>query len=118
MNDFAKRWVEALRSGKYEQGRGYLKEGNKFCAFGVACELIRDKLHIATYRGITRYDNSNVIAPSRVRIALGMDRTNSTGYFVDSNGYTNSIILLSDSDVPFTEIADLIEQYQSQLFRE
>jgi hypothetical protein len=38
-----KKWVKALRSGKYKQGRGALliKEGNseKYCCLGVVCKL-------------------------------------------------------------------------------
>lgn len=29
------KWVEALRSGEYEQGRNQLKLGSKFCCLGV-----------------------------------------------------------------------------------
>lgn len=35
----AKKWVEALRSGKYEQGTRYLKSENKYCCLGVLCEI-------------------------------------------------------------------------------
>jgi len=35
-----KLWLEALRSGKYKQGRGQLKtDDNKFCCLGVLCDL-------------------------------------------------------------------------------
>lgn len=35
------KWVEALRSGKYEQARRTLREpnSNKFCCLGVICEI-------------------------------------------------------------------------------
>lgn len=33
------RWVEALRSGDYEQGQSFLRNGNKFCCLGVLCEV-------------------------------------------------------------------------------
>ena len=34
------RWVAALRSGKYEQGREFLRtEDDRFCCLGVLCEL-------------------------------------------------------------------------------
>ena len=39
LNDNAKKWVAALRSGKYEQAKGWLREGDKFCCLGVACDL-------------------------------------------------------------------------------
>ena len=33
------KWVEALRSGKYKQTKGELKNGQGFCCLGVACEI-------------------------------------------------------------------------------
>lgn len=34
------RWVEALRSGDYEQGRNRLRDmENRFCCLGVACDI-------------------------------------------------------------------------------
>ena len=42
--EIKQRWVEALRSGKYEQGRGVLREfrDGKFhyCCLGVLCDLV------------------------------------------------------------------------------
>ena len=35
-------WVEALRSGDYEPGRGFLCRGNAFCALGVLIEVAFD----------------------------------------------------------------------------
>ncbi|EJD67128.1 hypothetical protein BB65665_12991, partial [Bacillus sp. 916] len=36
-------WIEALRSKKYEQGKGFLKTiDNKFCCLGVACDVVSD----------------------------------------------------------------------------
>ncbi len=36
----ARKWVKALRSGKYEQGFGSIKcADNKFCCLGVLCEI-------------------------------------------------------------------------------
>lgn len=37
----ADKWVAALRSGKYRQGRGRLYDGERFCAIGVLHELFR-----------------------------------------------------------------------------
>lgn len=35
------KWVEALRSGKYKQGKKSLRsrEGDKYCCLGVLCDL-------------------------------------------------------------------------------
>lgn len=39
--DFKAKWIEALRSGQYKRGEGYLVEssleGKRYCCLGVAC---------------------------------------------------------------------------------
>lgn len=36
-----KQWIEALRSGKYRQGRGSLRsESGEYCCLGVLCDLV------------------------------------------------------------------------------
>ena len=47
--EVAKKWVKALRSGKYKQGKGYLKQFNsknepRHCCLGVLCELYNDEM--------------------------------------------------------------------------
>ncbi len=37
--EIKKRWIAAIRSGEYEQGRGRLKRGDKFCCLGILCDL-------------------------------------------------------------------------------
>lgn len=33
------KWLEALRSGEYKQGREYLRRGNYYCCLGVLCDI-------------------------------------------------------------------------------
>ena len=33
------KWVKALRSGRYKQGEGYLKDGDTYCCLGVLCRV-------------------------------------------------------------------------------
>jgi len=47
--DLKAKWVEALRSGKYEQGRGALLNDGKYCCLGVLCEVVGLEI-IATNR--------------------------------------------------------------------
>lgn len=35
--EFKAEWIKALRSGKYKQGRGYLKIDGSYCCLGVSC---------------------------------------------------------------------------------
>jgi hypothetical protein len=40
LNPNAQKWVEALRSGKYQQTRYLIsRKDGKYCCLGVACEL-------------------------------------------------------------------------------
>lgn len=43
---FKKKWIEALRSGKYKQGRSmlYNKLYDTHCCLGVACRVAKTKL--------------------------------------------------------------------------
>lgn len=36
---FKKKWVAALRSGKFEQGQCTLRDGKQYCCLGVACAV-------------------------------------------------------------------------------
>jgi hypothetical protein len=38
--DLKAKWIAALRSGKYEQGREYLRKDDSYCCLGVLCDLV------------------------------------------------------------------------------
>lgn len=37
-------WVDALRSGKYKQGKSFLSYDKKFCCLGVLCDVMAHPL--------------------------------------------------------------------------
>jgi hypothetical protein len=38
--EIKQKWIDALRSGKYKQGRGYLRTSrDEYCCLGVLCDL-------------------------------------------------------------------------------
>jgi hypothetical protein len=91
MNDNAKKWVAALRSGKYKQGRKFLRYKDEYCCLGVACELaITDGLPVVrtnvptsersggTINGgrmdVVGYDGKVGILPNSVRTWLGCEQ--------------------------------------------
>jgi hypothetical protein len=41
--DIAQKWIDALRSGKYQQGRGFLHSNKGMCCLGVLCDLFDPK---------------------------------------------------------------------------
>jgi len=52
-----KLWLKALRSGKYEQGRGQLKtEEDKFCCLGILCDIHSKETKTEWDRAFDGYD--------------------------------------------------------------
>lgn len=110
-----RKWVVALRSGEYEQGRGQLlDEHNRMCCLGVACAVYMDE----TGRGkwtdpnddgfmyfMTEHGGRNAISlPFEVREWLGMmddDPALSGG---------RRATMQNDGGTSFEEIADAIEE--------
>lgn len=116
MNDNAKAWVAALRSGKYQQGRDYLCKDNRYCCLGVACEVlgigkIIDGMGVATYLGDEPNDKDSGWLPRNAKEALGLRTYNGTL----GDGAT-SLTLLNDNGATFNEIADIIESEPEGLF--
>ncbi len=77
-----KRWVAALRSGKYKQGKRLLKtEDGKYCCLGVLTDLYtkskvcspEDK---SEWESSRRIDGEGRVLPYKVRIWAGIDESN------------------------------------------
>ena len=111
------KWVDALRSGEYEQGTGCLKNSSgKYCCLGVLCDL-------AAKEGIVRerwergssftqlqyyYDGESSFLPKSVSKWADLDDILEQVEYKDS-----ARILYTLNDVvglTFDEIADLIEE--------
>lgn len=112
MNDNAKTWVQALRSGKYTQAQGRLKVAGSYCCLGVACELYR----IETGEGDWYHDSfldQPAVLPGRVRDWLGLhDIEGALGY----GAKQTSLAERNDMGDSFDEIANLIEAREVELF--
>lgn len=110
MNENAKKWVAALRSGEFTQGTGRLvardpdtNEVIGHCCLGVACVLAQR----ATGVGFVERE----LPPRRVQRWLGLSTVEGTieGDF--------SLVEHNDNNgVTFDEIADLIESEPEGLF--
>ena len=113
-----KLWVEALRSGKYNQTKNVLRDiddqgvPTAYCCLGVACEVYVE----TTGRGRWIPDSSvfsagdsfeqstTIMLPPIVQNWLGLATT--AGAF-DEGG--NTLIEVNDGGSTFDEIADIIE---------
>ena len=132
MNDNAKKWVAALRSGEYRQGRGWLHlhtpEDDSYCCLGVACDLYSKETGNGGWRertehGAVMFDDGSAGGAweprksgrltNAVRMWLGLSYED--GSFTAS-GHPGSLIALNDDGVTFEEIASIIESEPEGLF--
>lgn len=138
MNENVQKWLDALRSGDYEQGKSALRSGDQYCCLGVACEVYRKETGQGEWQGrelaggVTSiwafrdgYDESSLL-PSRVREWLGIKTVSANfnrpvlGNGTDDPCYTcYTLTDLNDcGDYTFTDIADFIETKPEGLFDE
>lgn len=114
MNDNAKKWVAALRSGDYKQGQNYLCQGDCYCCLGVACELfIKEggELNKIQKNNYYQYGGKDGHLPEIVRDWLGLT-------FPQASWGNNSLLLLNDNEeLDFNQIADVIESEPEGLFK-
>lgn len=117
--DIADRWVAALRSGEYKQGRGVLKEGGygatKHCCLGVLCELHSKETNTPWDEG-EEYLEEAITLPDEVIKWAGMNNELRVPYekhycmLAELNDGHEDLERLS-----FPQIADLIEQNSDTL---
>jgi hypothetical protein len=118
-----KQWIKALRSGKYKQGTGTLKQYNskgkaEHCCLGVLCELYNQEMRKNKKKtipekiydndsnfsfGYTRFDGSCDGLPKSVRDWSGVK--NIIGQFE-----TENLADLNDTGRKFKTIAGIIEK--------
>lgn len=105
MNQKAKKkWIEALRSGKYKQGKRLLRSLNdEFCCLGVACEVFAPETAVQ-FSSRWEYDGSDALLPQIVQDILGLRY--SDGYFEDCGP---SLTTMNDRGDTFAEIAYFLE---------
>lgn len=117
--EIKQKWVEALESGKYKQGKGRLKSDDAYCCLGVLCDLYINETgngewikeekdlpedspkHAFMDNGIV----SDLILPFYVKKWAGLD---SSSPCVGDK----PLVDLNDFGSSFKEIAQLINQYK------
>jgi hypothetical protein len=106
INENARMWVNALRSGAFTQGKGSLRNQSAYCCLGVACVLAEKEGVISPTEWI-----GHSYLPSRVRDWLGLQER--AGFISSMN---TSLAYLNDRNKSFKEIADVIESDPKGLF--
>jgi hypothetical protein len=104
-----RKWVEALRSGKYKQGRGILRSVNdEFCCLGVACDVSQVaewELCTTRFRYIT---TTNL--PPEVQDWLGIDNDEVYLSLPDYEDNLTAVALNDRYRFAFDQISDAIEK--------
>jgi hypothetical protein len=121
--EYRRRWVEALRSGKYRQGVGSLRIRDTFCCLGVACDVFKDELGFSwnmdgRRSAIVGHEllETSVLLP---RFMLHLGLSTCTGEFKTSSApFLLSLAKSNDDGKTFAEIADIIESEPEGLFEE
>lgn len=105
--ELARRWIEALRSGKYGQGRKYLRRGDNYCCLGVLCDLVdRTKWRTTIAPNEYLYVDELGNPPAFVMDAVGL--FHSDGYEYDA---IDTLVKLNDLDLAsLARIADYVEK--------
>lgn len=89
------KWIEALRSGKYKQGKGALRTGDienpHYCCLGVLCAISLEKI-----KGEVMWEKG--FLPSSLEDYVCFDIQKSLTFKNDNAGWS------------FSEIADWIEK--------
>lgn len=114
MNDNAKKWIAALRSGEYKQCQNRLQNEDKFCCLGVACMVYEKETGKEAVRGSEsgELDGLSLNAQPDVFNWLGLYNDNG-----DAKKTTlPALIQLNDDGKSFEDIADHIEKYEDEYF--
>ena len=105
--DIKKKWIDALRSGKFKQGSGELcnMESNKYCCLGVLCEITRqDNPHIK------RTKEGHYSLHKKDSVDGQLDDAMLTYFGIDDEIQNELIDMNDDRDKSFKQIADYIKE--------
>jgi len=121
------KWIDALRSGKYEQGSEKLRSVSGYCCLGVLCDLYAQEHDTQwEFRGNEEtnlqpqdywyFDDQSEFTPDSVRDWAGLPcsnpnvRVDVTDNDEDDWFYHDEIANLNDSGYTFNDLSNLIEQ--------
>jgi hypothetical protein len=128
--EIKQKWIDALLSGKYEQGSEKLRSHQGFCCLGVLCDLYAQepftqgwKFHGAFEEENTQptdywyFDGESEFLPASVRDWAGLSTHNpqvrvDVSPEEDEDGwfYHDEIANLNDSGYTFEELSKLIKE--------
>jgi hypothetical protein len=122
--EIKQKWIAALRSGEYKQGKGGLRNTEGYCCLGVLCDLhakeTGNEWERAEFDENDCYLRASGYLPAEVsawaglsKIAYDRQLAPYTLPFFDvpvvADGQDMTLSQLNDANKPFAAIADVIE---------
>lgn len=123
--DVKTKWLDALRSGEYKQGKNVLHDEatDTFCCLGVLCDLavkegvVTSEHYEHVNRMVTSYDAEGAFTVLPIKVAewAGLEDSDDMRRAVNPKVYVSSepdgsVAYLNDLGYTFEQIADLIEK--------
>ncbi len=111
--EFKKKWLEELRSGKYSQATGVLRDANGYCCLGVACKAVGINDNALIGNKIIPDSNIFDAIPQILRRFYYDDIRHTSpisSYSVAFEMPAGILATMNDEGKSFSEIADYIEE--------
>ena len=126
--EIKQKWVDALRSGKYDQGSEKLRSHQGYCCLGVLCDLYSQELNQEwEFRGAFEeentqptdnwyFDNASEFLPESVREWAGFSlpspqvRVDVTENDDEDDWFYDDIANLNDTGYTFNDLAKIIQE--------
>lgn len=114
-------WCNDLLENGDKQGKGALNENGKFCCLGRLCEILpkyveglekqqEDELGMVRYV-YARGGGSATYLPCQLADDIGI-----SSYNGNIESMNRSLTLMNDDPMPFSKIAEVIQQHKTELF--
>lgn len=114
--EIAKLWIADLRSGRYEQGTGFLKRDGKYCCLGRLCDISQlGSFKNGANGGLSIFNSNNGEMYSHVLPETVMKWASMKSNIGVLSNDAETLSKYNDSGKSFLEIADLIEQNWKEL---
>lgn len=120
------KWLEALKSGEYKQGKRFLhritKSNNEssFCCLGVACDLFKEELNINFQLRLNGHDlggfynDGGALPPQKIADHLGLNNILGGSSLKDGNLLTK----INDNSNDFNAVIKVLEETPELYFKE